>query len=114
MSTQPFTPTGKTVAITANITAPAATRVVAAGNVNSVTYRVANPEANETVWYTMDSDANCAANCVIPTGGGSSSKFALPLPSGGVEIVRGPQGAYFTGVTRTLAANLFVTPGDGM
>lgn len=127
MSMQPFTPQGPTILVTANTTAPSGVQCLASGTLPSVSYRVANPEANETVWYSMvtpinpntgQPDANAANNAkalaVIPTGGNTSAKLAIPLPAGGVEVVRGPQGAYFSGVTRTAAANLYVTPGDGM
>lgn len=115
MSMQPFTYQGKTIKVSANVSAPAPVRCIAGGSLNVATYRVANPEANETIWYTMNVDPVAAlADAVIPTGGGSSATNAVPLPAGGVEVVRGPAGAYFSGVTRTAAANLFVTPGDGI
>lgn len=114
MSMQPFTPQGKTIAITANTTAPAAVQCPAANSLGSVTYRIANPEATETVWYTMSSDPGCNANCTIPAPGAGNSALTIPLSAGGIEVVRGPQNAYFTGVTRSAAANMFVTPGDGL
>lgn len=115
MSMQPFTPTGPTIMVAAATSAPQPTRCVSGGSINSYTYRVANPEANETIWYSMEeTPQNALANAAIPTGGGTNAKSAMPLPAGGVEVVRGPQGAFFSGITRVAAANLFVTPGDGI
>ena len=115
MSTEPFTPQGNTIMVAANTSAPVGVACNARGSVNVAAYRVANPEANETIWYSMvpfGQDAQAAAT--IPTGGGTNAKNCMPLPAGGVEVVRGPPGALFSGITRTAQANLFVTPGDGM
>ena len=114
MSGQPYTPQGKTYLIQADTTPPTGVQVLSAGTLQSVTYRIANPEANETIFYSMvaTSAADAKTLCVLPTAG--TPTYVTPLPPGGVEVVRGPAGAYFSGITRTAAAKLYVTPGDGI
>lgn len=115
MSFQPFTPQGGTVVISANVAAPVPSQVAGSNGIGCVTYRIANT-GNETIWYTFQANANAAAaRCTLPTA--NAPYFTLPLPAGAVTIERGPANAWFCGITRgvgNVAANLEVTPGDGI
>jgi hypothetical protein len=122
MSTQPFEPTGRTICVEANATAPLGTQCVGDG-MPATTYRVTNDDANQTIFYAMsisppDGSANLAvesrSRALIPAKT-STGNYGVPLPVGAVEVIRGPANAYFSAITRTAAAaNLFVTPGEGM
>ena len=115
MSTQPFQPNGPTVLITANATAPSPVQVTPnVATMQSFTYRVANPEANETIFYAMGVSAEAATASAASIISAGNNRALYPLPAGAVEVVRGPANAFFTGMTRTAAANMYVTPGEGM
>ena len=53
--------------------------------------------------------ANATANAVVV----SSTQAAIPLLAGTDEIITFPPNAWFTGITSTGTANVYITPGDG-
>lgn len=110
MSTNAFKVVGATQRIIANTSPPDATKCSGCSTIAATSYRVANPEANETIFYT------CADNGVTAKAQANLSAALpwIPLPAGAVEVISGPSNAYFSAVTRSAAANLYITPGDGM
>jgi hypothetical protein len=113
MGTQAFTQLGDTIKIVAASTAPnpiQASSKTLGGN----QYRIIN---NGTVAcflaYGVDA-ATATANAVIPTGGGSSAKFCLPILPGTDEILTFLPNAYFTAITASSTTDIFITPGDGL
>ena len=109
MGIQAFTKTGNTVTFTASTSAPTpvqASSTTLGGN----QYRVINA-GSVTVFLgygTTDSDAS--NNAAIVTGTGPS----FPLLAGTDEILTFQPNAYFTGITSSGSAVVYVTPGDGM
>ena len=104
-----FTKTGNTVAFIAATTAPAAVQCVSS-TLGGNQYRVIN-SGSVTVFLgygTTSSDAGNNAAVV------SSSSAAFPLLPGTDEILTFVPNAYFTGITSTSNATVYVTPGDGM
>jgi hypothetical protein len=51
---------------------------------------------------------------VIPTGVGANSTTVLPLLPQTDEILSFVPNAYFTAITASGTADLYITPGDGM
>jgi hypothetical protein len=109
MSTQAFTKTGNTIAFVANVAAPTAvqcTSTTLGGN----QYRIINA-SSVTVFLgygTSSSDASNNAVVITTTG------LAFPLLAGTDEILSFVPNAFFTGITASGTANVYITPGDGM
>lgn len=109
MGINAFTKTGNTVTFTANVAAPAPVQCVST-TLGGNQYRIINA-GNVTVFlgYGTTSDlANTAANVVTTT---SEAFPLLPLTD---EILTFVPNAYFTGITASGTAVIYITPGDGL
>lgn len=104
----PFTPSGNTVTFTAATTAPTAVQAVST-TLGGNQYRILN--AGSVVAFlgigTTADAANAAATTV------TSSGSAIPLLAGTDEIISFAPNAYFTAVTASSTAVIYITPGDG-
>jgi hypothetical protein len=109
MGTQAFTKLGNTVVFTAATTAPTAVQAVST-TLGGNQYRIINAGTNTVFlgYGTTAAAANTAAAVVTTTG------EALPLLPGTDEILTFVPNAYFTGVTTSGNAAIYITPGDGM
>jgi hypothetical protein len=108
MGTQAFTPTGNTVTFTANTSAATPVQAVST-TLGGNQYRILN---NGTVTVFMgvgNTSANATANATVVT----STSQAIPLLAGTDEILTFSPNAYFTGITSSSTAVVFITPGDG-
>ena len=109
MSINAFNPMGNTVAFTANTAAPSAVQATGAG-LGCNQYEVFN--AGTVVvflgWGTTAATANTNATVVTTTGAG------YPLLPGTDKILSAPPNAYFTGITSSGTATIYVTPGEGV
>jgi hypothetical protein len=109
MGIQAFTKLGNTVVFTATTAAPAAVQAVST-TLGGNQYRIVNP-GSVTVFLGYGSTAAEAnTNATVVT----SSGAALPLLPGTDEILSFVPNAYFTGITVSGSANVYVTPGDGL
>lgn len=109
MGIQAFTKTGNTVIFTAATTAPAAVQA-ASSTLGGNQYRILNA-GSVTVFLGYGSTASEASNnAVIVT----SSQSSLPLLPGTDEILSFVPNAYFTGITASGTASVYIIPGDGM
>lgn len=109
MGIQAFTMMGNTVTFTAAATAPAAVQAISS-TIGANQYRVINA-GNVTVFVgygTTAAAANAAATAVTSTGP------SLPILAGTDEVLSFVPNAYFTGVTSSGNAVVYVTPGDGL
>ena len=109
MGINAFTKTGNTVTFLAAASAPAAVQCLST-TLGGNQYRIIN-SGNVTVFLgygTTVAAANTAAAVV------SSSGEAFPLLAGTDEILTFVPNAYFTGVTASGNATIYVTPGDGV
>ena len=109
MGINAFTKTGNTVTFTAATSAPTAVQAVSTtpgGN----QYRIINNGA-VTVFLGYGSSASDAGNAatVITTNGN-----AFPLLPNTDEILSFVPNAYFTGITSSANATIYITPGDGL
>ena len=104
----PFTPSGNTVTFVANTSAPTPVQAIS-GTLGGNQYRVINA-GSVVVFMGIGSNASTAsANAAIV----STSGAAIPLLAGTDEIITFQPNAYFTGVTSSGTANIYITPGDG-
>jgi len=109
MSTNAFTQFGNTVTFLAATTAPTPVQAVAS-TLGGNQYRIIN-SGNVVVFLGYGSTAaQATTNAVTVT----SSQPALPLLPGTDEILTFVPNAYFTGVTASGTANIYITNGDGM
>jgi len=109
MSINAFLPLGNTVAFTANVAAPSAVQAVATG-LGTSEYEVFNA-GTVTVFLGFGANAtvaNTQATVVTSTGPG------YPLLAGTDKIISAPPNAYFTGITASGNATIYVTPGEGL
>jgi hypothetical protein len=109
MGINAFTKTGNTVAFTASTSAPTAVQAVS-DTLGGNQYRIIN---NGTVtvflgYGTSASDASNAATVITTTGN------AFPLLPSTDEILSFVPNAYFTGITSSGNASIYITPGDGL
>jgi hypothetical protein len=106
----PFASHGKTVAFTANTSAPTPVQAVnyeASGM--SGQYRIINA-GTQTVFLGFGSTAaEATASATVVTSSGNS----IPLLPGTDEILSFGFNAYFTGITATGNSQIYITPGNG-
>lgn len=109
MGVQAFTQFGNTVAFTASSSAPTPVQAVSR-TLGGNQYRIIN-NGTATVFLGYGATASDASNnaSVVSTTGPS-----LPLLPGTDEILTFVPNAYFTGVTVSGNAAVYITPGDGM
>ena len=109
MGTNAFQKTGNTVAFLAATTAPTPVQAVST-TLGGNQYRIIN---SGTVTVFMGYGANAAAASAAATVVTTSGE-AIPLLPGTDEILTFVPNAYFTGITISGTANVYVTPGDGL
>lgn len=109
MGLNAFTKTGNTVTFLAATSAPTPVQC-ASTTLGGNQYRIINA-GTVTVFlgYGVDA-ANATANAVQVT----SSQTAFPLLPNTDEILTFIPNAYFTGVTASGTATVYITPGDGL
>jgi hypothetical protein len=109
MGTQAFTRTGNTVVFTAGASAPTPVQAVST-TLGGNQYRLINA-GNIVVFLGVGvASADATANAVVVT----STQRSLPLLPGTDEILTFVPNAYFTGITSSGNAAVYITPGDGM
>jgi Na+/phosphate symporter len=109
MSTNAFTKTGNTVVFTAATSAPTPVQC-SSTTLGGNQYRIINA-GSVTVFLgygILSTDASNNAVVVTSTGN------AFPLLAGTDEILTFVPNAYFTGITSSSTASIYITPGDGM
>jgi hypothetical protein len=109
MGLNAFTKTGNTVAFVASTTAPTPVQCLST-TLGGNQYRIIN-SGTVTVFLgygTTSSDSSNNAVVVTTTG------LSFPLLAGTDEILTFVPNAYFTGITSTGTASVYITPGDGM
>ena len=109
MGTQAFTKLGNTVAFTANVAAPTPVQAVST-TLGGNQYRIINA-GSVTVFLGYGATASDASNntTVVTTTGAS-----IPLLPGTDEILTFVPNAYFTGITASGSAQVYITAGDGL
>lgn len=108
MSTNAFTPLGNTVTFLAATTAPTAVQALS-NSLGGNQYRIINAGVNTVFLGIGPSATAAAANAVVVT----SSQSAYPLLPGTDEVLTFAPNWYFSGITSTGTAQVYITPGDG-
>jgi len=109
MGIQAFTKTGNTVTFLAATSAPTPVQA-ASTTLGGNQYRVIN-SGNVTVFLGYgQSSSDASNNAVVVTTTGTS----FPLLAGTDEILTFVPNAYFTGITASGNATIYITPGDGL
>lgn len=108
MVNSPFTPTGNTVVFTAAATAPTPVQAVST-TLGGNQYRVLNA-GSVTVFMGVGTTAATANSAAVAV---TTTAESIPLLAGTDEILTFTPNAYFTGVTSSSSAVVYITPGDG-
>ena len=109
MSTNAFTKTGNTVVFTAATSAPTPVQC-SSTTLGGNQYRIINA-GSVTVFLGYGLAATDASNNAVVV---TSTGNAFPLLAGTDEILTFVPNAYFTGITSSSTASVYITPGDGM
>jgi hypothetical protein len=109
MGINAFTKMGNTVAFTASTTAPTPVQALST-SLGGNQYRIINA-GTVTVFLGYGSTSADASNNAVVV---SSSQAAFPLLPGTDEILTFVPNAYFTGITSSGTASIYITPGDGV
>lgn len=105
----PFTPSGNTVTFTAVITTPPTPVQAVSTTLGGNQYRILN-SGTVTVFLGVGRDAaGATANASVVT----STATSIPLLAGTDEILTFVPNSYFTGITSSSSAVVYITPGDG-
>jgi hypothetical protein len=105
----PFTPSGNTTTFTAVITTPPTPVQAVSTTLGGNQYRILNA-GTVTVFLGVGRDAaGATANAAVVT----SNAASIPLLAGTDEILTFVPNAYFTGITGSSSAVIYITPGDG-
>lgn len=105
----PFTPSGNTVTFTAVITTPPTPVQAVSTTLGGNQYRILNA-GSVTVFLGIGRDAaGATANATVVTGNAT----CIPLLAGTDEILTFTPNSYFTGITSSSSAVVYITPGDG-
>jgi hypothetical protein len=109
MGVNAFTRTGNTVVFLAATSAPTPIQAVST-TLGGNQYRIINSGSVTVFLGYGNTSAGATANTAIITTTGTS----MPLLPGTDEVLSFVPNAYFTGITATSNATVYVTPGDGM
>lgn len=109
MSNNAFTKTGNTVAFVASTSAPAAVQCLSS-TLGGNQYRIINSGTVTVFLGYGTSTSDASNNAAVVTSTGSS----FPLLAGTDEILTFVPNAYFTGITSSGTASVYITPGDGI
>jgi len=104
----PFSPSGNTVVFAAATSAPTPVQAIST-TLGGNQYRVINSGTVIAYLGVGNTAANATANAVVV----STTASSIPLLPGTDEILTFTPNAYFTGITSTSSANVYITPGDG-
>ena len=109
MGINAFSKTGNTITFTANVAAPTPVQCLST-TLGGNQYRIIN-NGTVTVFLGYGSTStNATGNAVVVT----SSQNSLPLLPSTDEILTFVPNAYFTGITSSGTATIYITPGDGL
>ena len=105
----PFTPSGNTVTFTAATSAPTPVQCVST-TLGGNQYRMLNAGQVTVFLGVGTTSAQATASATVVT----ASANCIPLLAGTDEILTFTPNAYFTGITGSSTAVIYVTPGDGL
>lgn len=104
----PFTPTGNTVTFTAANVAPTPVQCVSS-TLGGNQYRLLNAGSVTVFLGVGTTEAQASASATVVT----TTANCIPLLAGTDEIITFTPNAYFTGITSSSTAVVYITCGDG-
>lgn len=104
----PFTPTGNTVTFTAATSAPTPVQCVSS-TLGGNQYRLLNAGSVTVFLGVGTTAAQASASATVV----STTANCIPLLAGTDEIITFQPNAYFTGITSSSTAAIYITCGDG-
>jgi hypothetical protein len=111
MNNNAFMPNGNTVAFTANVAGSVPTPVqVLSNGLGSNQYRFLNSGSVSVFIGSGTTSSAANTNAVVV----STTAASVPLLPGTDEILTFSPNAYFTGITASGTAVIYITPGDGL
>ena len=110
MGIMAFTPMGNTVTFTAQSPAPTPVRAISS-IIGATQYKIVIPAGTNTVFIGYGPTAAAATAAAVNV---TSSGNAFVMLAGTDQIITLNANQYFTGVTDTGIAQVYVMPGDGM
>lgn len=115
MKFQRFNPSGPTVLIGAIVTASTGVQIASVGTQPAEQYRIYNDgAATVTVFVGFGvTPQEAQANAAPPTGVGVNAKRCLVVPAQTAVIVSASLDAYWSAVTASSTAAVYITPGHG-
>ena len=112
MSVKAFRVQGNTIAIAATTAASTPVQVQTLFSPGSNRFRIINSGLVIVFLSFGNTAAEATTNCVIPIPG--TPQNCIPLLPGTDEILTFVPNAYFTGITGSSTAAIYITPGDGL
>jgi len=109
MGIQAFTKTGNTVTFLAASSAPTAVQCLSS-TLGGNQYRIINA-GTVTVFLGYGTSTSDASNNAVQV---TTSQSSFPLLPNTDEILTFVPNAYFTGITASGTATVYITPGDGL
>jgi hypothetical protein len=106
MYTKAFSPTGPTVTVTAATSAPSGVQVPEVGTNAGYQFRIHNG-GSVIAYLGVGSTAGAAQSAALVASG-------IPIPAGVVEVLSFPVGSYFSAITGSSTAAVYLTPGKGL
>ena len=114
MGLNAFTVLGNTAKMTAASTPPSPIQV-SSTTLGGNQYRIINLSTSTACFLSYAQTAALATtNCVIPTGDGANAKNCIPILPNTDEILSFVPNGFFTAITASGTAEIFITPGDGL
>ena len=104
----PFTASGNTVTFTANTSAPSAVQA-SSTTLGGTQYRVVNAGTVVAFLGVGQTQSAAQTNAVVV----STTANSLPMLPGTDEIITFTPNAWFTAITSSGTATIYITPGDG-
>ena len=104
----PFCPSGNTITFAAATTAPTPVQCVSS-TLGGNQYRIINSGTVVAFLGVGATSTNATLNAVVV----NTTAASIPLLPGTDEIITFSPNAWFTGITSSSSANIYVTPGDG-
>lgn len=108
-----WNPCGKTINIDAAAAAPVGLVSVQLAN-DAVQYRVMN-DGLVTAFVAFGSTGAIAqTNAAIPTDASAAAYFSIPVPAGAIEVITAPPNSFWSAITASSTAAIYITPGRGV
>ena len=104
----PFTPSGNTVTFAAATSAPTPVQAISS-TLGGNQYRIINSGTVLAFLAVGTTSTNATLNAVVV----NTTAPSIPLLPGTDEIITFAPNAWFTGITSSGSASIYVTPGDG-